>query len=318
MIKVLVTGAAGFVGSNLSERLLKEGYFIFGIDNVITGTNENIERLKKYRNFEFIKGDIVNLDGTSLAKLTARRFDQVYHLACPTGVPNLVTLSEEMLLACSIGTRNILEIARNSKAKFILSSSSEVYGDPLVFPQREDYTGNVDITGIRSPYEEGKRFAESLTVMYVRRYNLDGKIVRIFNTYGPNMNPKDERVVPKFLQQIKEGRPLSVHGEGKQRRTYLHVDDLVDGLTLVMEKGEKGQVYNIGSSEEIQVMELAKLMLELSGTSGAIHNIEGLPHDHKARLPDITKIASLGWSPKIILRRGLSKIFAEELQPQRG
>src|SRR3990172_2152320 len=133
MIKVLVTGAAGFVGSNLSERLLKEGYFIFGIDNVITGTNENIERLKKYRNFEFIKGDIVNLDGTSLAKLTARRFDQVYHLACPTGVPNLVTLSEEMLLACSIGTRNILEIARNSKAKFILSSSSEVYGDPLVF-----------------------------------------------------------------------------------------------------------------------------------------------------------------------------------------
>lgn len=318
MIKVLITGAAGFVGSNLSERLLKEGYFIFGIDNVITGTNKNVERLKRYRNFEFIKGDIVNLDGSSLAKLTARKFDQVYHLACPTGVPNLVTLSEEMLLTCSIGTRNILEVAKNSNAKFILSSSSEVYGDPLVFPQREDYTGNVDITGVRSPYEEGKRFAESLVVMYTRKYGLDGKIVRIFNTYGPNMNPKDERVVPKFLQQLKEGRPISVHGKGEQRRTYLHVDDLIDGLVVVMDKGEKGEVYNIGSREETQVKELAKLMIELSGTSGVIHNIEGLPHDHKARLPETTKIASLGWSPKITLRRGLARIFAEELQPQKG
>lgn len=316
MKRILVTGAAGFIGSNLADHLLKAGHYVIGIDNIITGVNKNIIRLSKHDNFEFLKENIVDLDQKFIEKLKIEKFDEIFHLACPTGVPNLVTLAEEMLLTCSIGTKNILEIAKDSNAKFLLTSSSEVYGDPLIFPQRENYTGNVDSTGIRSPYEEGKRFAESLTVMYVRKYDLKGKIVRIFNTYGPNMSEKDLRVIPRFFEQIKNNQSLTVHGDGTQKRTYCHVHDLIDGLNLVMDKGEIGNVYNLGSREEISVMNLAKLMIDLSETEVGISTVQRPPHDHKARMPDTTKATRLGWSPKITLRDGLKRIFEEYLQLQ--
>lgn len=309
MKSILVTGAAGFIGSNLAEHLLKEGNLVYGVDNFITGSTKNISRLKENKNFNFLEVDVVGMGSDQKRILAGQKFDEIYHLACPTGVPNLVTLAEEMLLTCSIGTRNILEIARESGAKFLFTSSSEVYGDPLEFPQKEEYTGNVNPTGIRSPYEEGKRLAEALVVMYQRKYGLDGRIVRVFNTYGPNMSEKDERIIPKFIQQIKNGTSLSVHGNGIQKRTYCHVDDLIDGLLIAMEKGGRGEVYNLGGGEEIEVKYLAELLLKISNSHVGINYTERPPHDHQSRRPDLTKIKALGWSPKIGLDKGLRSIL---------
>ncbi|MEX0621848.1 MAG: NAD-dependent epimerase/dehydratase family protein [Candidatus Woykebacteria bacterium] len=309
MKKVLVTGAAGFIGSNLVGRLLKESYYVVGIDNFITGEPKNIRKFSGDSNFKFIRADIVNLDAGQVEDLIHERFSEIYHLACPTGVPNLVTLAEEMLLTCSVGTRNILEIARKSGSKFLFTSSSEVYGDPKVFPQEESYSGNVDPIGIRSPYEEGKRLAESLVIMYVRKYGLRGKIVRVFNTYGPNMSEKDERIIPKYIQQIKKGAPLTVHGDGTQMRTFCHVADLVNGLLLVMREGKNGEPYNIGGVKEIAVKDLAQTMIRLFSSKVGISYVKRPAHDHQSRRPDLTKISSLGWSPSVGLEDGLSRLI---------
>ena len=303
-MKILVTGAAGFIGSNLTEHLLNKGNFVYGVDNFITGSKENIKRLSKNPSFGFLESDISNFSDQKIKLLHDQRFDQIYHLACPTGVPNLIILAEEMLGTCSQGTKNVLEIARKSNAKFLFTSSSEVYGDPKEFPQNEEYTGNVNQIGIRSPYEEGKRFAESLISMYVRKYDLDVKIGRIFNTYGPNMFVKDMRVIPRFIQQIKEKKPLTVHGRGIQRRTFCYVDDLVNGIELVMSKGVKGEVYNIGSDEEITISELALLVKEVCRSNSQIKSVERPPHDHQARKPSLRKINNLGWSSRISLEEG--------------
>ena len=309
MKNILVTGAAGFIGSNLAEHLLKEGNLVYGVDNFITGPTKNINALKGNPNFNFLEADIVDMGSDQKRILAGQKFDEIYHLACPTGVPNLVTLAEEMLLTCSIGTRNILEIARESGAKFLFTSSSEVYGDPLEFPQKEEYTGNVHPTGIRSPYEEGKRLAEALVVMYQRKYGLDGRIVRVFNTYGSNMSEMDERIIPKFIQQIKNGTSLTVHGDGIQKRTYCHVDDLLDGLLIIMEKGGRGEVYNLGGDEEIEAKDLAELLLKISNSHVGIKHTERPAHDHQSRHPDLNKIKALGWSPKIGLDKGLRSIL---------
>src|SRR4030043_912832 len=310
MKKILITGVAGFIGSNLAQRLLEEGHQVFGVDNFITGSHGNISDLTKQPNFCFEEADTTSLTRNQIRKLSKKGFDEIYYLACPTGVPNLTRLAEEMLLTCSVGTKNILDVALKSKARFLFTSSSEVYGDPQEFPQNEDYTGNVDPTGLRSPYEEGKRYAESLIMTYVRKYGFEGKIVRVFNTYGPNMNKSDERIIPKFIGQIKNGQPLTVHGDGTQKRTYCHVYDLIDGLTLVMNEGETGEVYNLGSREEISVMDLAKLMIDLSNTNVGISTAQRPPHDHQARMPDTSKVSRLGWSPKTSLEEGLRKTFA--------
>ena len=312
MKKILITGAAGFIGSNLAEHLLKEGNLVFGVDNFITGSVENVDRLKANSNFSFQQADIVDLDQDQLSDLVNQKFDEVYHLACPTGVPNLVTLAEEMLLTCSLGTRNVLEIVRGSGAKFLFTSSSEVYGDPQQFPQTEEYTGNVDPVNLRSPYEEGKRYSESLVAMYTRKHGLDGRIVRVFNTYGSYMADKDARVIPKFMNQLRRNIPLSIHGRGEQKRTFCHVADLVDGLIIAMRHGEKGKVYNIGSEEEISIADLAKLMIEISGSNVGIEIIKRPKHDHWSRRPDLAKISSLGWSPKIDLKKGLRLILKEQ------
>lgn len=313
MANILVTGAAGLIGSNLCQKLLKSGHLLVACDNFITGRKQNIRQLATYPKFTFIKYDIVKpftinpLRPRSEAGHLPLTINQIYHLACPTGVDNLVPLAQEMLLTCSLGTRNILEVARINKAKLLFTSSSEVYGDPQISPQSEDYTGNVNPVGPRSPYEEGKRFAESLITMYARKYKIDAKIVRVFNTYGPGMAPNDSRVIPTFLRQADKGLPLTIKGKGIQRRTFCYVDDLVDGLILIMKKGKKGEVYNLGSDSEIAIIELAQTILNVTKTKSSFKFVKRESHDHQMRLPDIGKVQRLGWRPKISLASGLKK-----------
>lgn len=306
-MKILLTGAAGFIGSNLAQTLLDQGHEVFGIDNFITGSKENSSKLLKNPKFSFLEADIVNL--TNEQKSSFPKFDQVYHLACPTGVPNLVFLAEEMLLTCSDGTKNILDIALKDKASFLFTSSSEVYGDPEKFPQSEDYTGNVDSIGLRSPYEEGKRFSEALTIMYSRKYKLPTKIVRIFNTYGPGMSEKDTRVIPAFIKQILEGKNLTIHGDGSQRRTFCYIDDLVNGLIIVMEKGES-EPYNLGGEEEVTINQLAQQISNVSEKKLLVKTKQRASHDHQARMPDLKRIKKLGWVAKTNLKSGLSKTIS--------
>lgn len=306
MNKILVTGGAGFIGFNLCQRLLEAGNTVIAVDNLITSSGENIARLKKSQRFYFFKHDIVKpFPRKILASLDRVNF--IYHLACPTGVPNLVKLSEEMLLTCSLGTWNILELAKINKARVIFTSSSEVYGNPLVFPQKESYNGNVDPIGLRSPYEEGKRFSEALITAYIRKYNLNASIVRLFNTYGPFMDSRDLRVIPRFITSIGKNKPLIIYGNGKQKRTFLYIDDLITGLVLVAEKGRRAEVYNIGSTKEITILNLAKLILKLTGKKNKIIFKKSNLADHARRLPSVSKIRKLGWGQSVNLEKGLKK-----------
>src|SRR3990170_1892735 len=299
-MKILVTGGGGFVGADLFKVLLYEGHEVVAVDNFITGSRKNISDLKSYPKFTFIKHDITKPWPKNF-ELRTSNFELIYHLACPTGVDNLIPLAEEMLLTCSIGTRNVLELARKTKAKVLLTSSSEVYGDPQVSPQKEDYTGNVDPTGLRSPYEEGKRFTESLTLMYVRKHNVDAKIARVFNTYGPKMSQKDTRVIPQFLRQALANQPLTIHGQGLQTRTHCYSDDLVEGVILVIANGQQGQVYNVGGDQQISVIDLAKMIVAQSRSKSQLKFTRRPAHDHQSRQPDLTKIKNLGWRPKVNL-----------------
>ncbi|MBI3282640.1 GDP-mannose 4,6-dehydratase [Candidatus Curtissbacteria bacterium] len=306
-MKILVTGAAGFIGFHLCRKLLSLGHIVVGLDNFITGTRQNINLLSENRNFIFHERDINFL---FILQKKILEVEQIYHLACPTGVDNLMPLAEEMLTTCSAGTKNILEIARTNGAKFLFTSSSEVYGNPKISPQKENYTGNVDIIGVRSPYEEGKRFAESLITAYVTKYKIDARIVRVFNTYGPAMSQSDTRVIPRFLRQAMTGQPLTVKGRGVQKRTFCYVDGLIDGLIKVMEKGKIGEAYNLGSNVETAIIDLAKLIIKITGSKSKIQFVSRPPHDHQRRLPDLKKVRKLGWQPKIGLEDGL-KITAK-------
>ena len=317
MANILVTGGGGFIGINLCKKLLDRGDHVAAIDNFITSDEENSKPLLTHPNFTLIKHDITKPMENEWKM--ENKVDSVYHLACPTGVPNVITLAEEMILTCSVGTKNVLDIAKEHNAKLIFTSSSEVYGDPEVFPQEEIYTGNVDPHGIRSPYEEGKRFSESLVTMYVRKYELDARIVRIFNTYGPHMSLHDTRVIPHFINQIKTGMPIAIYGNGSQTRTFCHVDDLVNGLLLAMDKGAAGEVYNLGSDEEITINDLAKLIIRhcekqsdeaIQSTNERADQIQYISNpieDHHRRLPSLEKIKALGWRTQITLEEGLRR-----------
>ena len=314
MTRVLVTGGAGFIGTNLCKKLLETKHEVIAIDNLITSSGESLRQFSKNPNFKFIKHDITK-PFPSILNSQFSILNSIFHLACPTGVANLTRLSEEMLKTCSIGTKNILDLAIKNKAKLVFTSSSEVYGDPKVFPQNEEYTGNVNPVGLRSPYEEGKRFSESLLTAYVRKYYIDAKIVRVFNTYGPYMSIDDTRVIPKFLRAALKHKPLTVEGNGTQTRTFCYVDDLVDGLILVMEMGEKGKVYNLGSNREITIKGLAQKIIKVTGSrpkddqplaeKSKITYVERPSHDHNRRLPDLSKIRKLGWEQKINLKEGI-------------
>lgn len=312
---VLITGGAGFVGKNLSLKLLDLRYRVIAIDNLITSSEKNLGPLLNHPNFTFIKHDITQPLITLTSRLSPITYNlspitHIYHLACPTGVPNLIPLAEEMLLTCSVGTRNIMEIAKTTGAKVLFTSTSEIYGNPLINPQCESYTGNVDPVGIRSAYEEGKRFAESLIIMYTRKYGVDAKIVRIFNTYGPNMDLSDTRIVPNFIRQIFKGMPLTIQGDGEQSRTFCYIDDLLDGFLTVMENGEKGEVYNLGGDSEITVNELVAYFNKITGMRLPVKYIERPSHDHQGRHPSLDKIKNLGWKQKISLEEGLKRTLA--------
>lgn len=309
-MKALVTGGAGLIGSHLTKKLLSLGYEVVAVDNFSTGSKENIQEFLNNPKFTFIRHDITRPLPKSISN-KPKAIGEIYHLACPTGVPNIKTLGEEMLLTSSLGTKNVLELGKLTGSKVIFTSSSEVYGDPEVSPQKETYTGNVDPIGFRSPYEEGKRFSETLSYLYYQKYKLPVKIVRLFNTYGPTKT-KDTRVVSQFLRQALSSSPLTIFGTGKQTRTFCYVSDTVEELILVMKKGKDGEVYNLGSDKEITISDLASLIKRLTKSKSKIKFISSPFPDHKRRLPDLTKITKLGWRQKISLAEGLKRTMRGE------
>jgi nucleoside-diphosphate-sugar epimerase len=306
-MKILITGGAGFVGSNLTKHFLEQGHKVTVVDNLITGQIENIEPFLKMSNFKFFSCSIESKDFTQLFNRSKSCFDQIYHLACPTGVPNIEKLGDEMLSVCSNGTLNVLNLATDIGAKFLFTSSSEVYGQPEVFPQKESYTGNVDTLGARANYEEGKRFSETLVQWFVKSRGLDGRIVRFFNVYGPNMSLNDSRVIPQFATQALTNKFLTLQGDGSQRRTFCYVSEVVEGLKLIMEKGAAGKAYNLGSDKEISMLDLANLIIEVTESASEISFVERPDHDHNSRLPDLKEVKALGWEDKVQLQEGIRR-----------
>jgi len=299
----VVTGGAGFIGSHLCEKLLSLGHQIYALDNLITGSESNIEHLKSNPLFTFIRYDVIN----EMPIFPEIHF--VFHLASPASVPDYQKYDEETALVNSIGTRNLLKFAKAYKAKFLFTSTSEVYGSPLEHPQKETYWGNVNPNGVRACYDESKRFGEMITMLYVRKYGLDARIVRIFNTYGPRMRKDDGRVVSNFINQAISNIPLTVYGDGSFTRSFCYVSDMVDGiLKAMMTDGTKGEVYNLGNPEEYTMLDLANKIKTMTQTSSKII-FEKLPEDDPPRRkPDITKaMKELKWKPEVIVNEGLRK-----------
>ena len=306
MPRALVTGAAGFIGSHLSEYLLDRGHSVVGMDNFLTGDAANIAHLTG-RDFVLVKHDV-----TSYIALEGP-LDLIFHFASPASPIDYLRVPIQTLKVGSLGTHNCLGLAKAKKARFLLASTSEVYGDPLVHPQREDYWGNVNPVGPRGVYDEAKRFAEAMTMAYHRSHGVDVRIVRIFNTYGEKMRPLDGRVVSNFIVQALAGKPLTVYGDGSQTRSFCYVDDEVRGLLALLDSDHVGPV-NIGNPDEFTVLELAEIVLEVTGSSSEIV-FEPLPVDDPAqRRPDITLAREvLGWEPTVDVRTGVgrtSKWFA--------
>ncbi|WP_047864617.1 UDP-glucuronic acid decarboxylase family protein [Rubrobacter aplysinae] len=307
--RALVTGGAGFVGSHLCERLLSEGYSVVCLDDLSTGSVSNVGPLLMEKGFELVQADV-----TSPLEVSGD-MDEVYHLASPASPADFESRAIQILRAGSEGTRHALELARDTGARFLLASTSEVYGDPLVHPQHEEYLGNVDPVGIRGVYDEAKRYAEALTTAYSRRYGVHTRIARIFNTYGPLMRPDDGRMVPNFFGQVLAGEPLTVYGDGGQTRSIQYVDDLVEGLVRLMRSGEPRPV-NLGNPEEHTVKEIAQMILDLCGGAGGLV-YRPLPEgDPVRRCPDIGRArGSLGWAPRVPAREGLERTLLSLGQP---
>jgi nucleoside-diphosphate-sugar epimerase len=310
-MNILIAGGAGFLGSNFARYFLEQGHSVVVVDNLITGEIENIHALEESAAFTFVEGDICNDELIALLGKTYV-FDRIYDFACPTGVPNIAAekLGEQMLDTCTMGVRNLLNLARVQKAKFFHASSAEVYGEPEVSPQHEDYTGNVHPLGFRAPYEEGKRVAESYVRLYVQKYGVDAKIVRFFNAYGPNYVLHDTRVISTFIRQALLGESLTIQGEGLQNRTFCYVDDVISGVELVMEHGVPGEAYNIGGTEQITIKTFAEHVLRLTESSSKIVSVPRPTHDHSGRLPDTSKARALGWQPNTGLEEGLLRTIA--------
>lgn len=295
----LLSGAAGFIGSHLCDRLIQDGHTVVGIDNLITGSRRNLEHLASESRFQFIEGDVVaaiHLD---------EPFDQVWHLASLASPKEYLEHPIETLDVGSAGTRNMLEIARRDGARFLLTSTSECYGDPTEHPQSESYWGNVNPVGVRSCYDESKRYAEALTMAYHRAHGVRTNIARIFNTYGPRMALDDGRVVPAFLDQALSGEPLTIFGDGSQTRSFCYVSDLVDGLVRLGSSEERFPV-NLGNPAELTILEFAERIRGLMGSNRDVI-FKPLPEDDpRKRRPDISKAKRvLGWEPKVVLEDGL-------------
>jgi UDP-glucuronate decarboxylase len=302
-MRILVTGGAGFIGSNLCESLLDQGHQVTAVDNLITGKLRNIEGLLGRPEFSFVERDVCLMEPFDV--------DAVFHLASPASPVGYGRYPIETMITNSEGTRRALDVARQSGARFLLASTSEVYGDPLEHPQTESYFGNVDPTGPRSCYDEGKRYAEALTTWYGREHGVDQRIVRIFNCYGPRNDPDDGRMVPTFVMQALRGEPLTVYGDGSQTRSLCFVSDLVRGLEAALSTGTSGRVYNLGNPDEHSILEFAQIIQRLSGSSAPIAHEDERPGEIARRKPDITRAREeLGWSPEVGLEEGLAQTIA--------
>jgi dTDP-glucose 4,6-dehydratase len=307
-MRMLISGAAGFLGSHLTDRLLAEGDSVIGVDNFVTGSSENLAHLAHEPRFEFKEWDICRAMGPAAeGGFDPGPVDFVFNLASPASPPEYLRLPLETLLVGSAGTRNMLELARRCGAGFLHASTSECYGDPVEHPQKEDYWGHVNPVGPRSVYDEAKRFSEALVMAYQRTHGLNTRLARIFNTYGPRLHPSDGRVISNFLMQALRGDPLTVYGDGSQTRSFCYVDDLIEGLVRLARSGEHLPV-NIGNPDEFTILECARTVLEVTGSKSALV-FEPLPvDDPMRRCPDIAKARNtLGWEPRISLREGLAK-----------
>jgi nucleoside-diphosphate-sugar epimerase len=298
-MKVLVTGGAGFVGSHLCDALIARGDEVTCVDNYLTGDPENVAHLSSHPRFRLICHDVTEpLD---------LEMDAIFHLASPASPVGYRTYSIETLLVNSVGTVNMLRLATRQRARFVITSTSEVYGDPLVHPQTEDYWGNVNPVGLRACYDESKRFAEAAVMEWIRKFDVDARIVRLFNTYGPRSQPDDGRVVPNFLNQAIRGQPLTVYGDGSQTRSFCYVSDLIRGLIAAQfTDGTKGEIFNLGNPREFTILEFARLVISLAGTGSTIEYRPLLfTDDPTRRRPDITKAKQrLGWEPSVPLEQG--------------
>jgi dTDP-glucose 4,6-dehydratase len=310
-MRVLVTGGAGFLGSHLCDLLLNEGHDVIAMDNLITGNTDNIAHLADNPRFQFVKHDVTNyiyLRGD---------LDAILHFASPASPVDYLELPIQTLKVGSLGTHNALGLAWAKGARFLLASTSEVYGDPLVHPQKEDYWGNVNPIGPRGVYDEAKRFAEALVMAYHRAHGVDTRIVRIFNTYGPRMRLNDGRVVPNFIKQALHGEPLTVYGEGRQTRSFCYVSDLINGIYRLLMSDEV-EPTNIGNPSEMTILQFAERINALTGNQAGIINKPLPKDDPQQRQPDISKARRiLGWEPEMSLDAGLESTiayFAEKLQ----
>ncbi|MFZ8997798.1 MAG: UDP-glucuronic acid decarboxylase family protein [Ilumatobacteraceae bacterium] len=306
---VLVAGGAGFIGSHLVDRLISLGRTVVVVDDLSTGRPENLADCEGVERFRFVECDVARADFAErlAAASGGERFSAVLHLASPASPPAYLARPIETLDTGSAGTRNLLEVALRDRARFLLASTSEVYGDPLEHPQREEYWGNVNPIGPRSCYDEAKRFAEALTSAYSRVHGLEIRIARIFNTYGPRMREDDGRVVTNFVRQALDGAALTVYGEGTQTRSFCYVDDQVDGLLALLDGDEPGPV-NLGNPYEVTVDELARLVIELTGSASTVETLPLPDDDPRLRRPDISLATQrLGWAPSVGLRAGLSR-----------
>lgn len=299
MKRVLITGAAGFLGSHLCDRFIKEGYHVIGMDNLITGDLRNIEHLFKLEHFEFYHHDVskfVHVPG---------ELDYVLHFASPASPIDYLKIPIQTLKVSSLGTHNLLGLAKAKKARILVASTSEVYGDPLIHPQTEEYWGNVNPVGPRGVYDEAKRFMEAMTMAYHTYHNVETRIIRIFNTYGPRMRLNDGRVLPAFIGQALRGEDLTMFGDGSQTRSFCYVDDLVEGIYRLL-LSDYAQPMNIGNPDEITIREFGEEILKLTGANQKLISLPLPKDDPKQRQPDITKAKSiLGWEPKVKRAEGL-------------
>ena len=299
MARVLVTGGAGFIGSHLCERFLSEGHEVICVDNLLTGDRDNIAHLFENPKFTFLQQDITNYIYVS------GPLDAILHFASPASPVDYLELPIQTLKVGSLGTHKALGLAKEKRARILVASTSEVYGDPLVHPQNESYWGNVNPVGPRGVYDEAKRFLEAMTMAYMRTHGVETRIARIFNTYGPRMRMRDGRVVPNFICQALRGEPLSVYGDGSQTRSFCYVDDLVEGLTRLLWSNEK-MPTNLGNPAEMTILVFANKIKELSGSSSPIEHRDLPVDDPKVRQPDISKARNiLGWEPSVSLDDGL-------------
>jgi dTDP-glucose 4,6-dehydratase len=299
-LRILVTGAAGFLGSHLADRLLAEGHSVLGVDNLSTGDLDNISHLAGESRFRFEERDIC-------AAFDPGKVDYVFNMASPASPPEYLRLGIETLRVGSVGAENALQIAERYGAGFLHASTSECYGDPLEHPQAESYWGNVNPVGPRSVYDEAKRFAEALVMAYHRSRGVNTHLVRIFNTYGPRLSPGDGRVISNFMMQALRGEPLTIYGDGKQTRSFCYVDDLIEGIVRLSRSGEHMPV-NVGNPDEFTILECAQAVLAVTGSKSKLRFVDLPVDDPTRRRPDITRARTLlQWEPKIRLKEGLEK-----------